>query len=182
VHPCYPPTHDRLAPSGGVLQNRVIHRTHDHNFLIHFFIKIPSPPPAAALPALPAVILDCFRELIHKVSHRLRRGASLMALFGAWKHSRRISRAEERIDDVSLRVAELENDVESILKTRKKDRAREMAQLRWDKPRDADPPLSAGNGIGSDPVSQRIRAKRDARRASLADLAAQPPGRDEEEE
>ncbi len=105
-----------------------------------------------------------------------------MALFGAWKHSRRISRAEERLDDVALRVAELENDVESILKGRKKDRAREMASLRWDNKSAPSSPPPPGNGIGADPVSQRIRASRDARRASLADLAAQPPVRDEEEE
>ncbi len=105
-----------------------------------------------------------------------------MGLFGAWKHSRRISRAEERLDDVSLRVAELENDVEQILKGRKKDRAREMAQLRWDTAKGNPTSPPQGNGIGTDPVSQRIRAKRDARRASLADLAAQPPTRDEEEE
>ncbi len=105
-----------------------------------------------------------------------------MGLFGAWKHSRRISRAEERLDDVAARVSELESDVQDILKHRKKDRAREMAALRWDKPRDAEAAPPAGNGIGNDPVSQRIRAKRDARRASLAELSAQPPTRDEEEE
>src|SRR5258708_9579789 len=112
-------------------KSRLIHRTHDHTFLIHFFIKISDPPPAAPLPTLPAVILDSFAEVCHKVSHRLRRGASLMALFGAWKHSRRISRAEERLVHVALPVAALWNDTASILNGRQNDPASPSASLRW---------------------------------------------------
>jgi hypothetical protein len=105
-----------------------------------------------------------------------------MGIFSVWKHSRRISRAEDRLDDLHARMTEVESDLQTLFRQSKKIRAREMAQLRWDKPRDVPEHPSTGNGIGNDPVSQRIRAKRDARRASLADLAAQPPGRDEEEE
>ncbi len=105
-----------------------------------------------------------------------------MALFSSWKHSKRISQAEAKLEELLGRMDVVEDDVHRILEARKKDRARDMARLRWEpKSAPADPgPL--GNGIGADPVSQRIRAKRDSRRASLADLAAMPARKDEEEE
>jgi len=105
-----------------------------------------------------------------------------MAIFSVWRHSRRIKAAEMALSDLVSRMDVVEDDVHRILDSRKKDRAREMARLRWDRHSDSASPPPGGNGIGSDPVSQRIRAKRDARRASLADLAAAPPQLDEEEE
>jgi len=107
-----------------------------------------------------------------------------MGLFAKFRLQRRISEAEEVQRDIRARLDGLEDDVKRILETRRKDRARDMARLRWDGERSA--PSPGGNPLSrADVISQRIREQRERGHRSLAELAGSPNsfnGEDSEEE
>jgi hypothetical protein len=100
-------------------------------------------------------------------------------MFERFKHAKRISKLEEAVEAMTSSLDSLETEVTRILELRKKERARHMASLRWDEHRKSTAPENGapGTAIGMDPVSLKIKQRR---QRTLADLAMELP-RDPEE-